>query len=155
MYGDCDMGDCLYLLDSGFECGCATPFGPRLKRFDHPEHHVNLFNLSSVLCSRFTHTGENEDVKEPLISARYHWQLCHHYSQEGISEMAGLRQNMGHRQAHRHLQAEYECSKEERARRVAGKESAGQGEWRAVFKRSMNIMAAFQDVRRRRARWRD
>ncbi|KAG1758691.1 CHAT domain-containing protein, partial [Suillus occidentalis] len=33
---------------------------------DHPERHVTLFNLSSVLCSRFTHTRKNEDIEEAI-----------------------------------------------------------------------------------------
>ncbi|KAG1873865.1 CHAT domain-containing protein, partial [Suillus subluteus] len=32
----------------------------------HPECHVALFHLSSALCSRFTRTWENEDVKEAI-----------------------------------------------------------------------------------------
>ncbi|KAG1768562.1 hypothetical protein EDD22DRAFT_1001461, partial [Suillus occidentalis] len=37
----------------------------QLVRLDHLERHKALFNLSSVLCSRFTHL-ENEDVEETI-----------------------------------------------------------------------------------------
>ncbi|KAG2115808.1 uncharacterized protein F5147DRAFT_817523, partial [Suillus discolor] len=38
----------------------------RLKRLDHPGRHATLINLSSALCSRFTQTQKNEDVKEAI-----------------------------------------------------------------------------------------
>ncbi|KAG1776392.1 CHAT domain-containing protein [Suillus placidus] len=38
----------------------------RLKRLHHLERHATLHNLSSVLCSRFTHTRKNEDVEEAI-----------------------------------------------------------------------------------------
>ncbi|KAG1799308.1 uncharacterized protein HD556DRAFT_1457785 [Suillus plorans] len=39
----------------------------RLKWLDDPERHRTLYNLSSALCSRFTHTRMDGDVEEAII----------------------------------------------------------------------------------------
>ncbi|KAG1897197.1 CHAT domain-containing protein [Suillus fuscotomentosus] len=51
----------------------------RLTRLDDPERHINLFNLSSVLCSRFTQAQKNEDVEEAIA-------LC----QESLAALSSL-----------------------------------------------------------------
>ncbi|KAG2032560.1 CHAT domain-containing protein [Suillus americanus] len=50
-----------------------------LTRPDDPERHINLHNLSSALCSRFTHTQKNEDIEEAI-------QLC----QESLDALTSL-----------------------------------------------------------------
>ncbi|KAG2028323.1 hypothetical protein BDR03DRAFT_1019966, partial [Suillus americanus] len=49
------------------------------KDLNDPERHVNLFNSSSALCFRFTHTRKNEDIEEVI-------NLC----QESLAALSSL-----------------------------------------------------------------
>ncbi|KAG2064509.1 hypothetical protein BDR04DRAFT_257923 [Suillus decipiens] len=56
-------------------------------RLADPEHHVNLHNLSSVLCSRFTETQENENV----LFVEDHWRLSSLHPHRYFSYMSRYR----------------------------------------------------------------